>query len=298
MLYEIKDALLDTGIIYIKAIALFDKEGLIVEIKTANLPKGIQLVAAYGGATGKKFSRDGDIGADPESSFYLKPEYCTDNIFTIQQNAFQLHYAFPQALSTEERVHIQLQTTSNDEKSKYLEKSKTIKGIFPSIANLKVCDANVQQSPKQLLESNQSSDAPLIAATIDLQSTETYCFLLQQPDKNNSLSYTDLPNLLNQAESTRKALTQTITLEDVNVGIMLARKAAENATALASNYGGESAPDRDAKRILRALQKHGPLTKRDLSRTATLTGKRFAEALGGLIAAQNVVLTMDKIAIS
>jgi len=168
MLYEIKDALLDTGIIYIKAIALFDKEGLIVEIKTANLPKGIQLVAAYGGATGKKFSRDGDIGADPESSFYLKPEYCTDNIFSIQQNAFQLHYAFPQALSTEERVHIQLQTTSNDEKSKYLEKSKAIKGIFPSIANLKVCDANVQQSPKQLLESNQSSNAPLIAATIDL----------------------------------------------------------------------------------------------------------------------------------
>ncbi|MCF8342231.1 MAG: DUF4450 domain-containing protein [Chitinophagaceae bacterium] len=213
MLYEIKDALLDNGIIYIKAIALFDKEGLMVEIKTANLPKGIQLVAAYGGATGKKFSRDGDIGADPESSFYLKPEYCTDNIFTIQQNAFQLHYALPQALSTEERVHIQLQTTSNDEKSKYLEKAKAIKGIFPSVANLKVCDANMQQSPKQLFESNQSSNAPLIAATIDLQSKESYCFLLQQPDKNNRLTYTDLPNLLSQAESTRKALTQTITLE-------------------------------------------------------------------------------------
>jgi hypothetical protein len=106
-----------------------------------------------------------------------------------------------------------LQTTSNDEKSKYLEKSKAIKGIFPAVANLKVCDANVQQSPRQLLESNQSSNAPLIAATIDLQSTEAYCFLLQQPDKNNNLTYTDLPNLLSQAESTRKALTQTITLE-------------------------------------------------------------------------------------
>lgn len=91
--------------------------------------------------------------------------------------------------------------------------------------------------------------------------------------------------------------SEIITLDDINIGIELARKAAENAIALSSNYGGEGAPDRDAKRILRALQKHGPLTKRELSRTSHLTGKRFAEALGGLVAAQNVAMTMDKIVI-
>jgi hypothetical protein len=36
-----------------------------------------------GGTTGKKSSRDWDIGADPESSFDLKPEYRADNEFNI-----------------------------------------------------------------------------------------------------------------------------------------------------------------------------------------------------------------------
>jgi hypothetical protein len=87
--------------------------------------------------------------------------------------------------------------------------------------------------------------------------------------------------------------SNNIVMDDINVGIELARKAAENACALATKYGGDTAPDRDAKRILRALER-GPLTKRELSRASHLTGRRFAEALGGLIAAQNVVPTMDK----
>lgn len=86
-----------------------------------------------------------------------------------------------------------------------------------------------------------------------------------------------------------------VTLEDVNVGIDLARISAESTCSLAMNYGGETVPDRDAKKILRALENNiQGLTKRELSRAAHLTGKRFADALGGLYAAQNVVLTMDK----
>ena len=52
----------------------------------------LQLIVVYGGATGKKFSRDGDIGADPESSFYLQPDYCKDNIYKIDKNSFLLNY--------------------------------------------------------------------------------------------------------------------------------------------------------------------------------------------------------------
>jgi hypothetical protein len=46
----------------------------------------------FGGASGKKFSRDGDIGADPESSFYLQPDYCKNNVYTVNKNSFQLQY--------------------------------------------------------------------------------------------------------------------------------------------------------------------------------------------------------------
>jgi hypothetical protein len=213
MLYEIKDALLDTGIIYIKAIALFAREGLMVEIKAANLPKGLQLVAAFGGATGKKFSRDGDIGADPESSFYLQPEYCLNNIFTIQQNTFQLHFGFPQALNAEEKVIIQQQIAAGNQPSNPLSKGKELNGIFPPDAHLTICDANVQQSPMQLLQSTRASTSPLITATMDIHNNQQYFFLLQQPAKNNAVSYADLPKLLQQADSTRRSIAQTITLE-------------------------------------------------------------------------------------
>jgi len=102
MLYEIKDPLLGKAVIYVHAIALYDREGLMLKLYTSNAPAGLQIVAAYGGATGKKFSRDGDIGADPESSFYLKPEYCKDNIYTIKNNHFSLLYGFAKPLSEEE----------------------------------------------------------------------------------------------------------------------------------------------------------------------------------------------------
>ncbi|MEQ1798339.1 MAG: DUF4450 domain-containing protein, partial [Lacibacter sp.] len=107
MLYEVRDPVLNNGVIYLHAIALYNSEGFIVKLTAENIPSSVQLIAAYGGATGKKFSRDGDIGADPESSFYLKPEYCNDNLYRINQNSFQLLYGFAKPLSEEERYEVQ-----------------------------------------------------------------------------------------------------------------------------------------------------------------------------------------------
>ncbi len=72
MLYEIRDPLLGTGILRLTVEALADAEGLDHSF-TADTPRPPHAAASavFGGASGKKFSRDGDIGADPESSFYL-----------------------------------------------------------------------------------------------------------------------------------------------------------------------------------------------------------------------------------
>ena len=86
MLYEVKDKVLGNGIILITVLATSGSEGMIMKIQSKNFDNSIELLIAYGGASGKKFSRDGDIGADPESSFYLQPEYCKDNIFKINKN--------------------------------------------------------------------------------------------------------------------------------------------------------------------------------------------------------------------
>ena len=69
MLYEIKDAMLGNGKLLITVLALSNAEGMVIQVKSENISGEVQLVWIYGGASGKKFSRDGDIGADPESSF-------------------------------------------------------------------------------------------------------------------------------------------------------------------------------------------------------------------------------------
>jgi hypothetical protein len=43
------------------------------------------------------------MGPDPESSFYLKPEYCTDNRYTLSKDHFNLRYGTGEILSEEDR---------------------------------------------------------------------------------------------------------------------------------------------------------------------------------------------------
>ena len=118
MLYQIKDSLLGKGQISLSVLAMANAEGMIIKMETADIPSNTTLIIAYGGATGKKFSRDGDIGADPESSFYLQPVYCKDNRYTIFKNTFQLSYGLSKPLSEEERYEIQYGNKQTDTAAK------------------------------------------------------------------------------------------------------------------------------------------------------------------------------------
>lgn len=211
MLYEVRDPLLNNGVVYLHAIALYSSEGFIVKLSAENIPTAVQLIAAYGGATGKKFSRDGDIGADPESSFYLKPEYCKDNIYKIKQNSFQLLYGFAKPLSEEERYEVQ-HLSSTKTKKAATEKAKEIVGVFPQDAVLKIRNANNQQSPLQLLNSDSAASSPLITATIILKNKQSYYFFLQKPEKK-AITYNALPTLFQQAETARKQLAERIKIQ-------------------------------------------------------------------------------------
>ncbi|RXK61766.1 DUF4450 domain-containing protein [Lacibacter luteus] len=209
MLYEIKDELLGNGILQLHVIALYDREGMIVQLQTENVSTSVQLVAVYGGATGKKFSRDGDIGADPESSFYLKPEYCKDNIYKIKQNSFQLLYGFAKPLSEEERYEVQ-HLPSNANTTATADKGKELAGVFPSTAVLKIADGTKQQSPIILLQSDSSVASPLITARLSLKDKQPYFFAVQKPEKNKVVTYAALPQLFQQAETARKKLAERI----------------------------------------------------------------------------------------
>lgn len=92
MYYLIKDALLGKGQLKLQLLAQAEAEGLILRIEGEDVTTSVKLLVVYGGASGQNFSRSGDIGADPESSFYLLPEHCAGNTVSIREHAFHLNY--------------------------------------------------------------------------------------------------------------------------------------------------------------------------------------------------------------
>ena len=209
MLYQIKDSLLGNGVINLSVLAMADAEGMILKIENINAPANASLIIVYGGATGKKFSRDGDIGADPESVFYLQPAYCKDNSFKIDKNNFQLFYGLSKVLSEEERYEIQYGNKQPDTSAK--EKPKLLAGIFPPNAILKITDAEKQQSPDELYASSATAALPVIAGKVVLSKNDIVYFYINKPGE--IISYNDLPKLFVKAEAARKKLADRIILQ-------------------------------------------------------------------------------------
>ncbi len=209
MLYEISDPLLGTGKLQLEVQAMADAEGLLVRAQFDDVPAGqVQLLWAFGGVTGKKFSRDGDIGADPESSFYLKPEYCQNNAFKLQRNMFTLTYGEAVGGTETERYEIQHKPTSSG-KPVAPAPRKTLVGVVPPGAALHVADATQQESPTQFAAST-ASGAPALAGTLKVKAGEALYFAVQVPQKAAALQYADLPKALEQAEAARQKLAGRI----------------------------------------------------------------------------------------
>ena len=66
------------------------------------LSKGVKLFFAFGAASDKRFSREGDLGADPESVFYLTADKCATNEYFLNKNSFDLYYGAERSLSDDE----------------------------------------------------------------------------------------------------------------------------------------------------------------------------------------------------
>jgi len=141
MIYAIEDELLGQGKLFITVLGLSDAEGMVIKIKPENIKEDVQLVWVYGGASGKKFSRDGDVGADPESSFYLKAENCTDNRYQLLKDKFILSYGTGKVLTEAERYEIQTKPESQLT-GEIPKEAKMITGYFPSASTIQLMDAS------------------------------------------------------------------------------------------------------------------------------------------------------------
>ena len=82
MIYEIRDSLLGAGSIRAELLTAAEGSGIILKVEGSNLPSGTRLAWAFGGVSGKKGRRNGDIGCEvqPVSQFFqVTAEECDGN---------------------------------------------------------------------------------------------------------------------------------------------------------------------------------------------------------------------------
>jgi hypothetical protein len=169
MIYEIRDPLLRGGELRVTAIAFNSTEGLLLRVELSGATAPVTLVWAYGGVNGVRGRRDGDIGTEqvPMSQFFqLKPEFCRDNTFVIEDHKFRLH-----------------------------SKAATIAGLAPAGSKLTVADANQWASLDGLLASTGAIDKPPALAVVVGQTKidSKPFFIALQRIAQDAPALTDLP---------------------------------------------------------------------------------------------------------
>lgn len=212
MIYKISDPLLENGTLYLQVLALPAADGMILKVEAESIPTETKLFWIFGGATGKRFSRDGDLGADPESSFYLKPEYCVDNEFYSKENTFTLYYGSGRSLSDNEVYENNYIPSSEEKEATRLKDKKRILGIVPLNSEMHLANASKQENPIDLIAS-EKSETPAIVGKISLQEKKTEFFVFIDPDSKNISSNVNTSELFKQAEKARSTIANRIKIE-------------------------------------------------------------------------------------
>ena len=194
--YTVQDPLLKNGKIHIELLALQEADGMILNITSNNVPKDVKLIWAFGGATGKRFSREGDLGADPESNFYLKAENCVENDIYLNQGSFNLYY------SKGRKVPEHIKPTTEELQNSSLLSKKRIAGIIPLNSSLKIGDAHQLENPKQLMASKKS-EAPVIVGNLSLQENPDNYFMLYNPDTDTPVTHKKMADLFKKTDAVR-----------------------------------------------------------------------------------------------
>ncbi|WP_213278849.1 DUF4450 domain-containing protein [Chryseobacterium indologenes] len=187
MLYTIKDHILGNGNLKITVLAQSEEEGLILKMETINVDPSSKIYAVYGGASGKTFSRNGDIGADPESGFYLLPEYCENNQFQINKNQFELTYL-------------------NKKKE-----NQFISGSFSNANSLQLTEAKTLEKLSDFTQ-NKTEKSPIIYAAYSAQKNPVY-IQIKKGKSDQNISDKRLAGIFNEAERSRLSLISRIQLK-------------------------------------------------------------------------------------
>lgn len=211
MIYDIKDPSSGDWVMHLSVLPMYTADGMIIRATFNNINENLDLLWTFGGVTGKRFNRDGDIGADPESVFYLQPEYCEGNEFIQNDNSFDVYYGTGRILTETERYENNYKASNSGLESTLLKNKKRLCGIVPPGSKIKICDANKLSLPLTLFESSPSKN-PVISGKQSVNTKDTLYFIVYNPENQRNIAYNDAKRLFEQAEAERKSIAERITV--------------------------------------------------------------------------------------
>jgi polygalacturonase len=169
LVYSLRHELLGQGELRLEVHALGgNAAGFVAQATAIGVPPNVQLLWAYGGASGKV---DSGLPA-------LLPERCKDNVFSIEGSAFTLFFGENLSL-------------------------KRMRGVAPAGSAMRVADARSMASPLGLLASSRKTDAPILVGTFALRSEPQYFAFFQRADYTHYM----LPSLFSGSEYVSKMYT-------------------------------------------------------------------------------------------
>lgn len=165
--YLVLGGLLKQGKLTFTVLPLFQTDGLIIQIQGVQLPEGIQLFWAFGGASGKLFS---------QSNPGLMDADCHDNVCIRERNAEILYYP------TAPRFNV-------------------FHALFPIQTQSEISDAKQQTSPLSFAHSGKKTNVPAFTGMFLLQNKIKYYVALYRPSNAFDVNYYMLSSIFQTLET-------------------------------------------------------------------------------------------------
>lgn len=161
--YTLKDPIFGRGSVIVRVTKLSDTDGIALEVRGEQIPAGIQVVWAFGGCYGQT------IEYPIESK--MRPEYCRNNVFNVEDTSFTTYYGEGTDLYT-------------------------IQGIAPFTSDIRRADASEQKTPLSFfLSGKEEIDAPALGGTNTLETQNRLYYCIYTQNKKADYNYYILPAL-------------------------------------------------------------------------------------------------------
>lgn len=187
MRYEISDALLGAGRLTIDVLPRAESDGAVVRVTVADETPAVDLVWAFGGASGFNQWNLDTCAYCPEAACHLKPEDCAGNEFRVTATGFELRAACHQG--------------------------KPLVGTLPPGSQGKVAEADALASPAALWDST-GSQRPIWAGRRTVRGGEELLFSFDWLTGSTAAPQPgELPAVLAAAEAQRVSVAQRVRVQ-------------------------------------------------------------------------------------